>query len=171
MFLVQVSYTIISFTWWIFRTMSLFISITFTVYLMPKRWRCFFIIFFFIRYTILFCPFTWVFCFLNNLFSFDKNFRSFFSFILARNTFFVWKLSCYTCSRSRHTRKTWNVFSKISFFWLFYVGTFIRKTGWWNRPWFIYLYCCIICFSYFRSPLFIQWPWFIQWYTLVWFIE
>ena len=37
-----VYHTTISFTWWIVRTTSLLISITFLVYLMPKRWRCFF---------------------------------------------------------------------------------------------------------------------------------
>ena len=38
----HVYHTTISFTWWIVRTMSLLISITFAVYLMPKLWMCFF---------------------------------------------------------------------------------------------------------------------------------
>ena len=42
MFSGQVSHRTFSFTWWIVRTMSLLIIITFIVYLMLKRWRCFF---------------------------------------------------------------------------------------------------------------------------------
>ena len=87
MFFVQVYYTIISFTWWIIRTMSPLITITFLVYLIPKWWRCFFMTgFFYIIYSILFCPFPRVDWFFNRLF---YNYRSvwiFLSFILARNT-------------------------------------------------------------------------------------
>ena len=89
----------------------------------------FLIMFFFIRYTSLFYPFTWVFWFLNTFFSFDQSFRNFFSFSLARDMLYIWKFGCYTCSRSIHTRNTLTVFSNIYFFWLFYVCTFIRKTG------------------------------------------
>ena len=42
MFFSQVSLGTFSFTWWIFRTMSLLIIINSLVYRMPKRWRCFF---------------------------------------------------------------------------------------------------------------------------------
>ena len=74
MFFVQVSYTIISFTWWIARTMSLLISFTFLVYLIPKLCRCFFRnSSFCIRYSILFCPFPRVDWFLNRLFSNDRS--------------------------------------------------------------------------------------------------
>ena len=41
MFFVQFYYTIISFTWWIIRTTSFLVSITFVVCLMSKRRRCF----------------------------------------------------------------------------------------------------------------------------------
>ena len=120
--------------------------------------------FFFVRYTTLFCPFTWVLLLLNTLFSFDQSFQSF-SFILVRNKFFVCQFSRYTYYWSRHTRKTWTVFYNIYLFWLFCVGTFIRKTVWCNRPWLIYCFYYVFCFSFLRSPWFIQRPWFIQGYT------
>ena len=79
-------------------------------------------------YTILFCPFTWVVWYLNTFFSFDRSVWSILSFVLAGNTLFIWWLDRYNCSISRHTRKTWIVFSNTYFFGFFYFGTFIRKT-------------------------------------------
>ena len=70
MFFVQVSYTIISFTWCIIRPTSLLISITFVAYLMTKRWRCFFRnIFFYTSKTFFLTLFlrlngSWIGCFL-----------------------------------------------------------------------------------------------------------
>ena len=66
MFFTHVTRTTISFTWIIIGTMILLIIITNVIFLVFKRWRYFFDIFFYIRYTILFCPFTWVIWFLNN---------------------------------------------------------------------------------------------------------
>ena len=78
MFFVQVFYTIISFTWWIVRTVSLLISITFLLYLMPKQWSCFFRnTFFYIRYSILFCLFPWVDWSLNRIFIMIKLYEVF----------------------------------------------------------------------------------------------
>ena len=65
MFLVQVPRTTISFTWRIIGTTSLLISTTNVVFLIFKWCRCFYlIIYFYIRYTIPFCPFNWVVWFL-----------------------------------------------------------------------------------------------------------
>ena len=80
-----------------------------------------------IRYTMLFCPFTWVVWYLNNLFYFDQIFWNCLTFNIARDTLFVGKYCRYTCSRSRHNWKTWIVFSNIYFFGVFYFGTFSDK--------------------------------------------
>ena len=48
---------------------------------------------FFVNDTIHFFPFTWVFWFLNTLFSFDQSFWNFISFNLARDTLFAWRCS------------------------------------------------------------------------------
>ena len=114
MFFAQVSHTTIIFTWIIIRTMSLLISITHVLFLILKRWRCFFRTnCFYIRYTILFCPFNCVFWFLNTLFSCDRSVISFLPFILERNTLFIWCYNWYTFSMYIHIRNTWIVFDNI----------------------------------------------------------
>ena len=61
-------------------------------------------------------------------------------------------------------------FCNIYLLWFFYVVTFIKRTGWWNRPCFIYEFYSVFCLSYLRKPWFIQWPSYIQWNTFVRFI-
>ena len=79
MFFAQVPHTTTSFTWRIIGFKRLLISITNVVFLIFKWWR---IILFFIRYTIPFCPFTWIVWFLNTFFSFDQIFVSLFLLFL-----------------------------------------------------------------------------------------
>ena len=91
MFFGQVSRTTISFTWRIIRTTSFLISITSIVYLIFKWKEClFWTTSFKIRYTILFCPFTWVDWFSNTSFFCNLSVWSFLSFIFARNTLLIW---------------------------------------------------------------------------------
>ena len=120
-----------------------------------------FFLFFYIRYTIHFWPFTWVVWYLNNLFSFDRSVWSFLSLILASNMLFVWCYTRYTFSACRHTINNCIVFASICFFGFFSFGTFIRKTGWWNIPLFIYWFYCVFYLNYFSRSWFIQWLWFI----------
>ena len=132
-FFAQVPHTIISFTWRTIETTLFLISITNVVFLIFKWYRCFF---FYIGYTILFWPFTWVVWYLNTFFSFDWGVRILPSFVISSNKLFIWWLTWYTCSMSRKKRETSIIFSNIYFFGVSF-GTFIRKNGWWNRPWFI----------------------------------
>ena len=81
-FFVQVPCTTISLTWRIIGTMSLIIVITNAVFLIFKRYRCFILFYFYIRYTILFWSFTWVVYFLNTSFSFYRISWSFFPLFL-----------------------------------------------------------------------------------------
>ena len=162
MFFAQVPRTNISFTWRIIGTISLVISITNILFLFFKRVKCFYIIiFFYIRYTILFFPFTWVVLFLNNLFSCDRSVWSFLFPVLARNTLFISCYTWYTLYMSRHARNTWIFVSNIYFFGFSYFGNFIRWNGWWNRSLFIHQFYCIFCFS------FLSRSWFFQWFTFV----
>ena len=91
MFFGQVYLTTFSFTWWIVITISLRISITFVVYLMPKRWGCFFRTTFFTSVQLfsfaLFLGLTssWIGCFLLIELSGD-----FFLLFLQRNTKSIW---------------------------------------------------------------------------------
>ena len=71
MFFSQVPHTTISFTWRLIVTMHLLISIINVIFLILKWWSFFCIMFFFIRYSIFVCPFTWVVWFLNTFFSFN----------------------------------------------------------------------------------------------------
>ena len=89
----QVYCTIISFTRRIIVTTSILISINNVVFLTFKQcWWDLFSIFLNIRYTIHFCSFTCVVCFLNTPFSCDRSVWSF-SFILAINMLLIW---CHT---------------------------------------------------------------------------
>ena len=82
-FFVQVSYAIISLTWWIVITTILFIGITFVIYLMPKIWRYFFIsIFFYISSSILFWPFSWFWVSPIGTFLITEVYRAFFFLLL-----------------------------------------------------------------------------------------
>ena len=143
----QVTHTNISLTWRIIVTIRILISITNLVSLIFKWWR-FFGLFLYIRYTILFCPFTLVVWYLNTSFTFYRSFQSIFSFILARNALFIWWFTRYTCSMSRQNRRTWIVFANIYLFGVLFFGAFIRKTDWWNRPLFSFF-----TLSYVSVPL------------------
>ena len=135
MLFTQVPHTTISCTWRVIRTTRLLINITKIVFLILKWWRCFLWFFYYIGYTILFFPFTWFFCLLNTLFSFDWSVWSIISFILVSNTFLIWIFTWYNCPISRYTIKTWIVSDNIYFVGVLYFGTFIRKNVWLNRPW------------------------------------
>ena len=128
-FFAQVPYTTISCTWIIVRTMRLLISITNVVFLIFKWWGCFLWIFFLCQVYYSLLPFYMGCLFLNTFFSFYRSVQSILSFIIARNTLFIWKFTWYTCSIYRHTRKTWIFLSYIYLFRFFYFGTFIRKIG------------------------------------------
>ena len=129
--------------------MSLLISITFVVYLMPKLRRCFFRTkCFYISYSIIFFPFTRVDWFLNRLFSNDRSVWSF--FFKKYEEYMVLYLLNHLHVKTNHKDPycPW----KYLFLWVFLF---------WYRPWFI---CCVNCVSSLSRP------WFEYYFNCVSFI-